>query len=197
MKQWMVVAALLCLVAVVPKSAMAGGWLIYHDGPYEGVVLDDETGEPIEGAAVVAVWRLDQQVSSKFFDAKEAVTDKAGKFKLTSKIGFDWFPLSSLGAPEFTIFKPGYDTYPPRLPITGRKTSMEEEEQAHKQRRKYIVNFKKIGENIVRLRRANNKEERLYVLPGGIGGLSSKFENDNLHNFNLQLKLERDYLDMM
>ena len=58
-------------------------FLYYVDGPYWGKVVDADTGEPIDGANVMARWEIDFAViqsSFTFADAREAVTDSKGRF---------------------------------------------------------------------------------------------------------------------
>jgi len=91
--------------------------IISHYGPYYGKVVDAETKEPLEGAAVLAVYYTTSSGPggslSHYLDAQETVTDKNGEFRIppltvtTFRVlhGFDAHPL-------FTIFKPGYGAYP-------------------------------------------------------------------------------------
>lgn len=104
------------IIILTASHAFAGGWLIYHDGPYKGKVVDAETNEPIEGAAVVAVWYLERYGGAggpvaKFFEAKETMTNKKGEFGIPSISGFHWWPFASLDKPKLIIFKPGYFSY--------------------------------------------------------------------------------------
>ena len=48
------------VIILTASPVFASGWLIYHDSPYKGKVVDAETNQPIEGAAVVAVWYLER-----------------------------------------------------------------------------------------------------------------------------------------
>jgi hypothetical protein len=81
------------------------------DGPYKGKIVDAETGEPIAGAAVLAVWRKQApgigHPREGIFDAKEAVTDENGDFFIpgTSGLAVGW----RIQEPIFAIFKPGYE----------------------------------------------------------------------------------------
>lgn len=98
------------------SPAFAGGWLIYHDSPYKGKVVDEETNQPIEGAAVVAVWYIQRYGGgagpiAKLLEAKEAVTDKNGEFNIPSMTGFHWWPFATLDEPNLTVYKPGYRPY--------------------------------------------------------------------------------------
>ena len=90
----------------------------YEQGPWHGKVIDAETKQPIEGAAVVAVFTkgyiaLGSYVGGVFLDAKETLTDKNGEFKIPSVIYLEipFFREIQIG-PEFTIFKPGYGSFP-------------------------------------------------------------------------------------
>lgn len=106
----------LLLNLLIASPAFAGGWIIYHDGPYKGKVVDEETNQPIEGVAVVAVWYLERYGGgagpiAKFLDAKEAVTDKNGEFEIPSMFNFHWWPFAALDEPNLIVFKPGYRSY--------------------------------------------------------------------------------------
>lgn len=86
-------------------------------GPWRGKVIDAETKGPIEGAAVVAVWekefRLDPAGAHTYFlDAEEAVTDRNGEFEIPAKIFISIPLVRKVRAPRFTIFKPGYGSFP-------------------------------------------------------------------------------------
>lgn len=83
------------------------------DGPFRGQVVDRETGQPIEGAAVVAVWNGVHGYglvhdSEYFIEAKETVTDADGRFEIPLYVRLSIDPLSIFEEPLFTIFRPGY-----------------------------------------------------------------------------------------
>ena len=81
----------LLLTFLVATPAFSGGWLIYHDGPYTGKIVDAETGEPIEGAAVLGIRSLEVygiDTRLQYINASEATTDKEGEFKIPSVTGF-------------------------------------------------------------------------------------------------------------
>lgn len=108
----------IAILLSIASPAFAGGWMFYSDGPYKGKVLDLETGEPIEGAVVAGVWQVDQYgglggVIPTFCDARETLTDKNGEFEVPKASCAHWWPFSTLGSPQFTLFKPGYLGYPP------------------------------------------------------------------------------------
>lgn len=91
------------------------GHLVYADGPYPGTVIDKETRQPIEGAAVLAVWwkrspGIAHPIIS-FYDAQETLTDQGGNFTIPGILGGSPNPLTMIHEPLFTIFKPGYEAY--------------------------------------------------------------------------------------
>ena len=60
------------------------GHVLYSDGPYPGKIIDRETNEPIEGAAVLAVWWKETpmiaEAQRSYYDAQDTVTDREGNF---------------------------------------------------------------------------------------------------------------------
>lgn len=90
---------------------------VLADGPWKGKVIDAETKKPIEGAVVLAVWDRNYRTpaggSSYFYEAKEVLTDKEGKFEIPAYTPINLLPLISyIEGPVFTIFKPGYGSFP-------------------------------------------------------------------------------------
>jgi len=98
----------------------------YAKGPWKGKVIDAETKQPIDGAAVVAVWyksyRGPAGLSTGYLDASETLTDKEGRFEIPSFWALHIFFVREISGPIFTIYKPGYGSYPryqvsPKPPI--------------------------------------------------------------------------------
>ena len=122
------------------------GHLVYADGPYRGKVIDKETGQPIEGAAVVAIWRKETPMIAHpdvtFYDAQETLTDQKGNFTLPGIRGGSLNPLTKIREPLFTIFKPGYEAYGDRK----------------------LAQPAKEGQTVVELGRLETREERLRNL---------------------------------
>jgi hypothetical protein len=96
---------------------------------YKGRVIDAETKEPIEGAAVVASWRKEKAVLAgsheKLKDVKETLTDENGEWTIKGPKGRGYDEISlAIGIvsflpfvyytlrPNFIIFKPGYCSWP-------------------------------------------------------------------------------------
>jgi hypothetical protein len=106
-------ASLLLLAAIL---GLPGCAVYHHYGPYMGKVVDAETGEPIEGAAVLAVYKTQSYTLagsiSHFLDAQEVVTDQNGEFTVPPLNSLTFRPLQSFEAWAWTtIFKPGYAGY--------------------------------------------------------------------------------------
>lgn len=83
-------------------------------GPYTGKVVDLETGEPIEGAAVLMVFYTETFFAvSSYGDAVETLTDSKGEFRIPWYLALTFRPLYSWEPHGYvTIFKPGYGAYP-------------------------------------------------------------------------------------
>jgi hypothetical protein len=88
------------------------------EGP-TAIVIDDETGKPIEGAVAIAIWRDDKDVSlinalhgggAKFKKAEEVVSDKDGKISIPDfwKTTKGKGGTGSIYDPRLTIYKFGY-----------------------------------------------------------------------------------------
>lgn len=91
--------------------------------PYHGQVVDEETGEPLEGAGITVIWYRVPYLykeyiikqDRRFQSAQETLTDASGRFSLEVSPGIDWHPLTHvLNEPYIVIFKPGYNS-----PILG------------------------------------------------------------------------------
>ena len=181
---------MLLFIFLVSAPAFAGGWLIYHDGSYTGKIVDAETGEPIEGAAVLGirslkVYGIDTRL--QYIDASEATTDKEGRFEVPAITGFYWWPFASLARTEFFIFKPGYDSYPPYDLMRPGITGMEQK------------GFLEKGHNLIRLPKLVNTEEReraLLRVDYPFFSYSREKIEDKARNFVMLIEDEKKYLEM-
>lgn len=127
-------------------------------GPWRGKVIDAETKQPIEGAAVVALWYKEFDLSpaggnKTYLDAQETVTDKNGDFEIPSKYFVSIPFIREVWPPEFTIFKPGYGSFP-----SSQKSPIETPED-------YFLNKR----GIVELPRLTRRDERLNSLDDATG----------------------------
>jgi len=92
-------------------------WLLFYNMPINGIVIEDQTGKPLEGVIVVGMWRLSQFLSQGFggyAKVLEVETDQQGNFRLPWWVTFKpWKFHSAMHnlAPEIIIYKPGYKVY--------------------------------------------------------------------------------------
>ncbi len=106
------------LISIILITFLISGCAIVHNyDAYYGKIIDAETKEPLEGAAVLAVYCTQQYGPagsvSHYLDAKETLTDKNGEFKIPSFTFLTFRVLQSFERDVwFTIFKPGYGCYP-------------------------------------------------------------------------------------
>jgi hypothetical protein len=87
-------------------------------GPWRGQVVDAETGQPLEGVIVVAVWdKLSpgaMHPQRDFHDALEVVTDAEGRFVIPARSLTTLNPFVNFEGPETYMFKSGYGLGPVR-----------------------------------------------------------------------------------
>ena len=157
----------LLILLLLATNGFCGGWIFYHDGPYKGVVIDAETGKPIEGAAVLAIYNVMQyfmgpDAGEVFSSVKEVVTNEKGEFYIPSHTWIHLYPIAKKGTTDFLIFKPGYCVFPspmyfeiyPEDSLRVDKTTMAE------LFRKGLT---------IKLPKLKTKKERLENLPSPIG----------------------------
>jgi len=100
------------LVLALLALGVAGcfGHLVYLSGPFSGRVVDASTGQPLAGAAVVAVWRQEGpgpgHPTERFHDALEVVADADGHFTLPRKTHFT--AVGEIGDPDIVAYAAGY-----------------------------------------------------------------------------------------
>ncbi len=103
----------LIILIVVLFSCTGCVSMCRYDGPYEGRVIDAETGKPIEGAVAHGKWMKvypnPAGSSSEYYDSYEVLTDKNGEFKIPGK---GLLVFSNVDDMTLTIFKAGYDQFP-------------------------------------------------------------------------------------
>jgi hypothetical protein len=79
-----------------------------YRGPFNGRVVDQDTGQPIEGAVVFVEWHIKHMmVAESFFDAKEVLTDKDGHFFIPKNWSFNPWRNIVMNS-QIIIFKAGY-----------------------------------------------------------------------------------------
>jgi hypothetical protein len=176
-RQPILILALLWITGVAAQSNAAEAELYY------GTVVDEETGEPLEGAVVTVIWFTKTYIaldtSAYFFhNAREVLVDAEGRFSVNADPGRNWNPFRYMYKyPTVIIFKPGYA---PVTPISAIKFLGPEPYERLKQgplirlpklrTRKELRSFSDLGAflitdnvpigRIVNLRRAINGQRR-------------------------------------
>jgi hypothetical protein len=95
---------------------------------FKGRVIDAQTKEPVEGAAVVVYWYKEKSVLvdtvQSLKDVKETLTDKNGEWTIEGPEGHELGSIRRLIPfvsytlkPEFIIFKPGYCSVPKKASL--------------------------------------------------------------------------------
>ena len=153
-------------------------------GPWKGQIIDIETKEPLEGTVILAVWDRNYRTptggSSYFYEAKEVLTDKEGRFEIPSYTPINLLPLISyMRGPLFTIFKPGYGSLTMVLDkyLTGVSTEVYEMELSGKMYR--------LSTGLIELPPLKTREERRKVFPGLL-----MYDEANTKNYIRLLNIE-------
>jgi hypothetical protein len=101
-----------CLLLLSGMSLLTGK---YYLSSFEGKVVDAETKQPVEGAAVLAVYyKVGATIAGSVthaVDAQETLTGPDGQFKIPSKAGTSDDYHGKLQC-NLIIFKPGYGVFP-------------------------------------------------------------------------------------
>lgn len=98
-------------VGVLVLLLTFGGWLQGQEqwGPFRGRIVDAETGAPIADANVMVTWYAYvpnfADTVSRFYDAKETVTDAEGRFEIP-RLWRLW--TINVREPGVGFFAPGY-----------------------------------------------------------------------------------------
>lgn len=81
-------------------------------GPWKGRIVDKDTGHPIPGAVVLAIWTVrSREPADHFHSAFEAVSDEEGRFVIPEHTAVPTKPLTAIRGPEMVIFKGGYGSW--------------------------------------------------------------------------------------
>lgn len=98
------------LLGLVLSLAAGCGHLVYSSGPYSGQVVDAETGRPVAGAAVVAIWTREMpigpEVTEGDWDVYETLSDANGQFAIPHRTHFT--PYGWILEPKLTVYYPSY-----------------------------------------------------------------------------------------
>jgi hypothetical protein len=109
--------ALRLVLAWIILAAIGPCTITHKFGPYYGKVVEQDSGEPIEGAAVLVEFRTllytPAGFTSHFVDALETVTDQNGEFHISPHRAWVFrFPHKWEKNCIIIVFKPGYGAYP-------------------------------------------------------------------------------------
>jgi hypothetical protein len=130
------VVALLALMVVLSIIFTYTGTMVYG-----GRVVEAESGRPVEGAVVVAVWRGERATVAGAMDlvedVKETLTDNNGQWQIEGPKGSQLDLISSIFTfltftthttkPSFIIYKPGYCPWPKGFGIDACKRNISPE----------------------------------------------------------------------
>ncbi len=177
------------LIAIVALFAVLAAINMTHQfGPFMGKVVDAETGEPIEGAAVLISFYIETGTMGgtvyTFLDAVETLTDSQGEFRFAPKRINRFHIFSSWSDDcQISIFKPGYSAYP------GHSQAYSSWEKAHSW---FIPEDKNITYYLKRLYSLEEKKNNLRNIeyPAGItndkANLLKKLESKERVNVGLK-----------
>jgi hypothetical protein len=173
---------------VVIAAALLGGLAVKGeaDGPWRGRVVDAETGQPIAGVVVVAVW---EKVSPgiihprrEFHDVDELVTDAEGRFVVPTRSRKTLNPFVGYDGPKLTMFKGGYGRW--RFPAGD--PNRDDSRPAYWKRMES-------GVEVFELPPAKTRQERVNAMPDRPYGLD---DYSRIPRFMEELNRERTFLGL-
>lgn len=132
-------------------AALPGCAVVHHYDSITGKVVDLDTGEPLEGAAVHASYyttfynMIDP--TSWYLNSQETLTDAKGEFIIPAQFSFAFRPMNLFDDMVlFRIFKPGHECFP------GKNT------------RPSLIYLKEKDRNIILLPKTVTREQHLQSL---------------------------------
>ncbi len=177
MKKYKTVVLALLLLSSLLLPAVCSSMDKAPEGP-TAIVIDDETGKPVEGAVAIAIWRDDKKDCNfiqglhggcfGFKKAEEVVSDKDGNiyipdfWKTTKGKG----GTGSIYDPRLTVYKFGYVCWDQQR-IFHPKSSWEDRKDFNRDNR--VVRLKKWSEGM-------SKEKHMYFVLDVTNGDYSKTE---------------------
>jgi len=157
------------LTALLALSiAFAVGWWFRPlplSGPWRAQIVDAETGQPIEGVIVLAVW--DKRTfgwphpDRNYHDSEEVVSDKDGRIVINARVVTSRHPFEVYIGPLLTVFKPGYGKWH----YEGTPQAASEEDPANT-RRRADLSFERLsqGGTVIAMPRLKTVEDRKEIL---------------------------------
>jgi hypothetical protein len=132
-------------------------------GPFEGRIVDAETGAPIAGAHVVVVWTHLMNYfegGRREVDARETVTDAQGHWQIPERSTPFWEGgLAGVRrrfyvfAPGYKIIEPGGTPWNPDAPLESTVTTMERLATPEQRCRNLTFLMPSVADNVKRLPR--------------------------------------------
>ena len=185
----------LCLLILSLVSSVVAWDQADAAGPWKAQVVDAETGKPLEGVVILAVWRrylwlIGQHGGLGYGASQEVVTNKEGRFTIASRSSWTLNPFVHLRAPGFRIFKPGYGRW--RYKGHGGEAwlkldLLEQQARIEKAKEQFI------GEGVmIELPPLKTREERLKFYRSI--GYSAEIPRERIKRFLQALEAERTYL---
>jgi hypothetical protein len=164
-------SSLAALAAALVALALLA-WPAGAAGPWRAQLVDAETGQPLEGVVVLALWTKrtadwphpDQQ----FHDVDEVVSDAEGRIVIPPRDLSRNTPVQAIVGPEIVMFKSGYGQWSFRE--AGPRPLLEEPSVREHRAREGWHHLATDGA-VVELPRLNTREERLRALPSCQPGL--------------------------
>ena len=180
------------VTAAVAAICLAGASPALAAGPWKGQVVDEETGQPLEGVVVLFYWLKDSGTlatshgGTEFYDAEEVVTGPDGRFVIPSRRIFTLLPWKHF-IRQIVIFKPGYGQWafqglrdPQNLPYSQYEARRDEAEKqlehdgvvvtlpllnTKEQRLDFLrqVSWALVPSNLTQRMRAAKDAERIYL----------------------------------
>lgn len=131
-------------------------------GPWTGQIVDRDSGQPIPGAVVLAIWKVRSRDSihpeDTFHSAFEVVSDDEGRFVIPEHNAAPTKPLTTIRGPQLVIFKGGYGAWGfeggPYYPLT---------EDAYVMRQRIAAAWDRFAKDgvVIELRRVTDRQKRL------------------------------------
>jgi len=157
--------------------AAAIGWAlsVEANGPWKAQIVDADTGRPLEGVVVVAIWTARSPGAihprSEFYDVDELVSDADGRIVIPARgATAPSKPGAAIVGPQILMFKAGYGRWGFRDVETRRaelKDAYAREEAFDREWAKFSAD----GVVIVLPRLRDVRERERFVFTLGAGGI--------------------------
>jgi hypothetical protein len=109
--RWSLLAAF-SLVVVSLLAICIAAEFAEAEGPWRAQVIDAETGAPLQGVVVVAIWTKKSpgfiHYAEETWDVEETVTDADGRMTISAKDTRTYVPGTAIVGPQIQMFKGGY-----------------------------------------------------------------------------------------